>query len=239
MMSTFEDEGNAWVFHLSEIAQHLGTTYQLYIMKKKNDNIECVSLDTHIIFLISTIARHLWERKSYLNGYLITYIELYYSYFIEIYFIYNYLHNCEKISYEILSLKNKIYESWFFLIFVTLILSLFFNVGYDEKFFNTDIFISFHIFSDSVSLIPQIPLLYKEGDIGALSRVYLLFIAISRIIRIIFWFIPDQALDYFLYLIIADIIHTLVLIILIITFIVTKKRFLLPLTDLEPKQKET
>ena len=34
-MSTFEDEGNAWVFHLSEITQHLGTTYQLYIMKKK------------------------------------------------------------------------------------------------------------------------------------------------------------------------------------------------------------
>jgi hypothetical protein len=136
-------------------------------------------------------------------------------------------------------MKNKIYESWYFLIFVTLILSLFFNVGYDEKFFNIDIFISFHIFSDSVSLIPQIPLIYKEGDIGALSRVYLIFIAISRIIRLIFWFIPDQALDYFLYLIIADIIHTLVLIILIITFIVTKKRFLLPLTDLEPKRKET
>jgi hypothetical protein len=90
-----------------------------------------------------------------------------------------------------------------------------------------------------VSLIPQIPLLYKEGDIGALSRVYLLFIAISRIIRIIFWFIPDQALDYFLYLIIADIIHTVVLIILIIIFVISKKRFLLPLTDLEPKRKET
>ena len=238
-MSTFEDEGNAWVFHLSEITQHLGTTYQLYIMKKKNNNIQCVSLDTHIIFLVSTIARHIWERKSYLNEYFITYIELYYSYFIEIYFIYNYLHNCDKISDEILSLRNKIYESWYFLIFCTLILSLFFNVGYDEKFFNRTIFISYHIFSDSVSLIPQIPLIYKEGDIGALSRVYLIFIAISRILRIIFWFIPEEALDYFLYLIIADIIHTVVLIILIITFVVTKKRFLLPLTDLEPKQKET
>ena len=69
--------------------------------------------------------------------------------------------------------------------------------------------------------------------------IALLFIAISRIIRIIFWFIPDQALDYFLYLIIADIIHTVVLIILIIIFVISKERFLLPLTDLEPKRKET
>jgi len=239
MMSTFEEEGNAWVFHLSEIAQHIGTTYQLYIMKKKMDNIQVVSLDTHLIFLFSTISRHLWEKKSYLAGYFITYIELYYSYFIEIYFIYNYLKNCDKPYYELLSLKNPLYQRWYFLCIICTILSLFFNVGWDEKFFNYNIYISMHIFSDSISLIPQIPLLYKKGDIGALSRVYLIFIAISRIIRIFFWFIPNDPLEYFLYLIIADILHTVILVILIVTFVVSKQRFLLPLSDLEPKSKDT
>ena len=55
-----DEDGAMWLFTLSNIIQDVGTLYQIYHSEYIKKNTECVSIDTQIMFLISTITRAIW-----------------------------------------------------------------------------------------------------------------------------------------------------------------------------------
>ena len=69
-------------------------------------------------------------------------------------------------------------------------------------------FVSFTIFLEAVALIPQLWHLYNHQDPEGLADSYLMFLGGSRFIRFFFWLEMMMEGDTFPYLLIADFVHT-------------------------------
>ena len=66
----------------------------------------------------------------------------------------------------------------------------------------------FFIYLESISLVPQIYLIKKEGNIGGFTSLYITLVGCSRIFRLIFWIVLFIVGFQFLSLIVADALHT-------------------------------
>ena len=64
------------------------------------------------------------------------------------------------------------------------------------------------MFSEAASLIPQLLHMSKAKAVDGLNGIYLLFLTLSRMSRIGFWVTMSTKLSQFWYLILADVIHT-------------------------------
>ena len=64
------------------------------------------------------------------------------------------------------------------------------------------------MFSEAASLIPQLLHMSKAKAVDGLNGIYLLFLTLSRMSRIGFWVTMSTKLSQFWYLILADVIPT-------------------------------
>ena len=77
--------------------------------------------------------------------------------------------------------------------------------------FTKQMFVSFTMFMEAVGLLPQIKILSKIGETDVMTGHYMFCLAVSRFMRLIFWMYMYLAGDTFIYLVIADLLHTILL----------------------------
>ncbi len=196
-----------WSFEGGYLFQHTATLFQILKMTKRQ-NSECVSLETNILFLIGAFSRLFWLSKSSLSELFLTYIELLFGFSTLGYVIYLYQKNKVR-NYFSNEIKLPIYLKLYVLLPFIVVLSFFFNPG--DSYFTEQIFVSIGIFSEAIGILPQLYIIRKSKDSGDLSELYVVFLALSRFLRLFFWITMFISGSRYFALIIADIIHSLAL----------------------------
>lgn len=199
------------LFNAGYLCQHLGTFLQILRIENRKD-IEGVSVDTQILFLIGAIARIVWITDTMLKDSFLTYVELalagitlLYTLFI-CFFKYN-------LEYSTMSLVNNkkipIFVRWYVVLLVCAGLSYFYYPGDEEAAYDIQMLVSLTIFTEAAGLLPQIFYVNKEKDSANFSYFYLIFLTISRIFRLCFWIQMYMEGNDFGFLMYADLIHLL------------------------------
>ena len=196
-----------WTFEGGYLLQHTATFFQILKMAKRQ-NSECISLETNILFLIGSISRCFWIPSSILTKLFITNIELLLGFSTLGYAIYLYQKYKDR-NYFRNEIKMPIYLKLYVLLPLIIILSFFFNPG--DTYFGDQFFVSLGIYSESLGLLPQLYIIRQSKDSGDLSELYVVFLALARFLRLLFWITMFALGSRFFCLIIADIIHCIAL----------------------------
>lgn len=121
-----------------------------------------------------------------------------------------------------------------FLIGLCFLLSLVFHPGSKGDFFFTlQMLVSFTIFLEALALLPQLQHLRQKHDSEGLTSTYLYCLGGSRAVRFFFWVAMISNNDTFWYLILADLVHTGLLIVFFIEYrrAVKSNKTILAFTD--------
>ena len=198
-----------WIFNLGYLIQHLGTTLQIKHILKKRDT-EGVCVDTQVLFLTGALARCVWINDTMLKDFTLTYFELLlalgtlgYTLYL-CFFRFNGVHSTSEI------LNNKllpVYLRWYVILSASLIGAFFFFPGNEGQSFDIQMFVSLNIFAEAAGLIPQIYSVNSQKDSDIISKLYLVCLSISRLMRLMFWFKMYMEDNSFGFLILADVLH--------------------------------
>ena len=102
---------------------------------------------------------------------------------------------------------------WYVLVAGCFILSMIFHPGSKGEYFLTfQMFVSFTMFVEAVALIPQLVHLSQNRDPEGLTSQYLYSLGGSRAVRFFFWMAMISNNDSFWYLMLADFVHTILLV---------------------------
>jgi hypothetical protein len=224
----------AWIFNIGYLFQHIGTILQIQRIERKK-SIEGVSIDTQILFLIGTIARYFWIHDTILKSYYVTYIELFLSVLTLSYTLYICLFKYNKFK-SVFSLicgsSLPIFFRWYVLLIPTSILSYYYFPGKgDSSELDIQMLVSLNIYIEAAGLIPQIYTVISEKDSRIFSSFYLIFLAVSRICRLLFWVKMYLQTSDFEFLIIADVLHLVVFIVFVYFYFSNFDKLLLPTND--------
>lgn len=224
-----------WLFTLGYYVEHIGSAIMIYKLHKQK-SIYGISIGTQTCLLVATVARIFWMLDTQLTRLALAQLEIWIALAMHgyiVYLCYSYKDNIYKGVKE-LYLKSPA------LIIGCLLLSFIFHPGSKGNFFFTlQMFVSFTIFLEAVSILPQIAHLRQNKDPEGLTSTYLYFLGGSRIGRFFFWIAMISNNDTFWYLILADLIHTGLLIGFFYTYKVAVKTGgpILAFTD-KPKHKD-
>ena len=167
-----------------------------------------ISIDTQLCLLASTLARVMWMWDTQLTKLTISMIEIFTAVGMHAYIVYL----CFLYKDTIYKGTSQIYLKWYVLIGGCLLLSMIFHPGSKgDYFFTLQMFVSFTMFVEAVALIPQLVHLRQNRDPEGLTSQYLYCLGGSRAVRFFFWFAMITNNDSFWYLILADLIHTVLL----------------------------
>ena len=110
---------------------------------------------------------------------------------------------------ETLYKEASIVQQWYVLLPVAAVLACIFHPGNksDKYFFTQQMFVSFTMFAEALSLIAQ--LMHMKSSLEGLTTSYLALLGLSRFSRIFFWYSMSSKLKQFWYLILADVLHSL------------------------------
>jgi hypothetical protein len=224
-----------WIFELGYMLQHLATFFQIMRINKVK-NTDMVSLDTNIYFLVGTICRLIWMWDSALKSFYLAYLEITISVLISIYILYLF-HQYKVNSYDTSSATQPIFLRPYFLIPLILILSFLFHPGSKNQYYYTSqMFVSGNIFAEAIGLLPQLYIFYNFKETGDVSQQYVIFQTLSRFSRILFWIEMYRKGNNFVALIVADVVHTILLVGFIYLFYKNKDRANLPTTNTSQKK---
>jgi hypothetical protein len=225
-------------FNLGYICQHIGTVLQLIRIESKK-SVDAVCLDTQILFLFGAISRIFWVKETILNDVILTKLELFTSLLTLSYTLYVCLFKYNNLS--VFQSLNKsgvpFYIRWYVILPLSTIFSLIFFPGNEEGSYEYDsqTLVSFNIFVESMGLLPQIVAVRREKDSNTFSRSYILFLSVSRIVRMLFWLEMYMNDSSFAYLLIADCINLVMVLGFVYTFFSNLDRLILP-TDSKTKE---
>ena len=199
-----------WIFDFGYLMQHLGTILQIQKIEAKR-SIEGVCVDTQILFLIGTFARTFWITDTMLKDFFLTYIELLLSYGLLIYTLYLCLWKYN--DYTVIENLNRkeipIYFRWYVIFAISLLLSYFYFPGNDGQAWDLQMLVSLNIYAEAGGLLPQIIVVNKEKDSSNFSQYYIIFLSFSRICRLMFWVKMYSDDNSFIFLMIADFLHSI------------------------------
>ncbi len=199
-----------WLFEIGYLLQHAASFFQIRRILAKNKT-EMVSIETNIMFLIGAISRLFWMWDSMLKGFFLSYIEIVLALGSLVYILYLF-HKYQKQNLLTEEIKLPIYFRLEVLVPFVFLLSFLFHPGSKGAYYlSMQQLVSLSIFSESFGLIPQLYMIKKESDTGNLSQFYVMFLALARVFRLVFWlkmFLDDNK---FIALILADLMHTVLL----------------------------
>jgi len=209
--------------------QHLGTILQIQKIERKR-SIEGVCVDTQILFLIGTFARTFWITDTMLKDFFLTYIELLLSYVLLGYTLYLCLWKYNDFSVlENLNRKEiPIYFRWYVIFAISAVLSYFYFPGNEGQSFDLQMLVSLNIYSEAGGLLPQIIVVNKEKDSSNVSQYYIVFLSFSRICRLMFWVKMYTDDNSFIFLMVADFLHSIMVSGFIYTFFKNLNKLTLP-----------
>jgi ER lumen protein retaining receptor len=200
-----------WLFEIGYILQHCATFCQIYRIQQKKKT-ELVSIETNVLFFIGALSRLMWMWDSMLKGFVLSYIEIVLALSSLIYIFYLFNKFKKNNFFQFNEVPLPIFFRLIVLIPTCLVLSFFFHPGSKGAYYLTmQQLVSLSIFSESFGLIPQLWIIRKEGDTGNLSKFYVVFLAFARLFRLLFWLKMYLDGNKFIYLILADLIHCIIL----------------------------
>ena len=196
-----------WLFEIGYLLQHLATILQIMrIIRKKST--ELVSIDSNIIFLIASIAKIFWIFDTALKKMIISYIEVIIALASLSTIIYLYYKYKKNDFFEIDDKMPK-YLKWYVILPVVLILSFFFHPGSKGKYyFSLQMLVSVSIYGEAFGLLPQLYIIRYTKDTGNVSQYYTVFLGFARVCRLLFWIQMYITNSSFIWLMIADLMHT-------------------------------
>ena len=194
------------IFTFGYVSQLIGS-YILIRKIRKTKNTQGLSFDSQILNLIGAAARVIWVLDTRLKRHVFVWIELILSLAASIYIVYLFRKYKEN-KFELIDNPIKFY----YLIVVAAILSSFFHPGSKTSIKMVyQILVSFTMFLEALGLLPQIYMLRKLKEIEVAIGNYLVLLALSRVLRLIFWTYMWYNGDGFIYLMVADFLHTCLL----------------------------
>jgi ER lumen protein retaining receptor len=194
------------MFTLGYAAQLLGN-YLLIRKIRKTKHTEGLSFDTQVCYLVGTIARIIWNFETKLSRHYLVWIELLLSISSTTYIVH--LFRKYKTN-NIMEIKNPF--KFVLLLLGSAILSVCFHPGgKGDYFFTMQMLVSFTMFLEACGLLPQIYYLRKVEYIEKTTGQYVFTLAISRIFRLVFWWLMWRDGAVFGQLMIADVLHTALL----------------------------
>ena len=171
----------------------------------KTKNSYGISLASQICLLAATLSRCVWFTDTKLPSMYISWAELFMALALHIALIYLCLKHKDDFAK-----KPPVYLSAKVLLSVAFVLSLVLHPGKKGKYFFTQqMFVSFTMYSEALSLLPQLYHMQQHKSIEGLAASYIGVLCIARFSRIFFWWSMSNKVSQFWYLIAADVVHTL------------------------------
>ncbi len=216
-----------WLFEIGYLLQHLATVLQIMrILNKKST--ELVSIDSNIIFLVTSIAKMFWIFDTMLRKMFITYIEclvalVSLSAIIYLYYVY------KKNDFYDIEDKMPRFLKWYVILVIVMVLSFFFHPGSKGKYYLTlQMLVSVSIYGEALGLLPQLYILKYTKDTGNVSQYYTVFLGFARIFRLLFWVQMYMSNSTFIWLMVADCLHTVLLGYFLFTYVRNWNNITLP-----------
>ncbi len=194
------------LFTLGYVAQLIGN-YLLIMKIRKQKNIEGLSFETQIIYLIGSIVRCIWVFDTRLTNLFLVWLELLLSVSSNAYLVHLFWKYRESKYVQIQNPYKFIY-----LLIASTILSICFHPGSKgQYYFTMQMLVAFTMYFEACGLLPQIYILRKLNEIEMTIGHYVFSLAVSRVFRLCFWIGMWLEGDSFIYLMLADLLHTVLL----------------------------
>jgi ER lumen protein retaining receptor len=195
-----------FVFTLGYLLQHFGSLLLIRQVLKKQ-SIEGLSLDTQVCFLIGALSRIFWVFDTRLIYFPLIWLELLLSVISGAYILYLF----HRFRHTRFSQTSNFFNMKVLLVFC-LIMSFIFHPGAKNKYYLTiQMLVSLTMFLEASGMLPQIYLMRKTGSLEVNTGHYIILLGASRLVRMGFWIMMYLEGDSFLYLIVADLLHTVLL----------------------------
>ena len=141
-----------YLFTIGYFVEHIGNGIMIYKLYKQR-SMYGISIDTQLCLLISTIARVFWMNDTQLIKLNMAVLEIIMATTMHAYLVYQCFYYKDTIYKGI----KEVYLRWPVLLVFCLVLSMIFHPGAKGEFFFTlQMFVSFTIFTEAVSLVPQL-----------------------------------------------------------------------------------
>lgn len=194
------------LFTLGYVSQLVGNALLIKKLREKK-NIEGLAFETQIIYLIGSIIRCIWVFDTRLSTLWIVWVELLLSVGSNSYLVYLFWKYRDSKFFNIPNPYKFIY-----LLAASTVLSIFLHPGSKGTYyFSMQMLVAFTMYFEACGLLPQIHIFRKQGEVEITVSHYVFSLAVSRIFRLAFWFFMWLDGDSFVYLMIADILHTALL----------------------------
>ncbi|CAG9319051.1 unnamed protein product [Blepharisma stoltei] len=195
-----------WLFTLGYLFQSLANGILIYTISKQK-SIYGLSVDSQWLFLFATLARCIWIFDTRLTSLPLASFELVINVLLGV--ICCYLST--KYSHTSIFQTPK-YLSAYAITGACAVLCFLFHPGEKNQYFLTvQMLVSFTMFMECAGLLPQFVMMRKSKEVEIKTGHYLMCLAVARVFRLIFWVQLYMDGYTFGYLIIADLIHTILL----------------------------
>lgn len=195
-----------FMFMMGYIAQLVGN-YILIMKIRKQKNIEGLSFETQVIYLIGSLVRGIWVFETRLSNTWLFWPELLASIGSSGYLVYLFYKYKDS---KFVQIQNPF--KFVYLLIASTVLSIFLHPGSKGKYYFTlQMLVAFTMYFEACGLLPQIYILRKMAEVEITLGHYVFSLAVSRAIRMVFWFMMWLDGDSFIYLMIADLLHTILL----------------------------
>ena len=191
------------MFTLGYLSQVVGSVLLIKKIRRKK-NTEGLSFETQICYLVGVLIRVIWIFKTRLSKHFIVWLELVVSISIAVYLVYLFVKYKDSSFVQINNPIKLVY-----LVAVCAVLSYFFHPGKRDAYMQ--MLVSFTIFLEAAGMLPQIYIMRKLKAVEVTIGHYVFSLAVSRVFRLLFWFMSWLDGVAFGYLVIADLVHTLLL----------------------------
>lgn len=206
------------IFTIGYLIQHLAS-FLLITQIRKKLSLEGLSEETQVLYMVGAIARCVWVFDTRLMYFPLIWLELLLSIGFSAYILTLF----RKYNHTIIS-RPSVFLSYKTIIPVCLVLSFFLHPGAKNKYYLTiQMLVSFTMFLEASALLPQLHLIRKAGFADVNIGRYITLLGISRLFRLTFWIIMYMEGDSFLYLVLADILHTIFVADFVYYYIKSKK----------------
>mgnify|MGYP001098713421 FL=1 len=195
-----------WLFTLGYLFQ-VAASCILVVKMQKQKSIYGMCPDTQWVFFIATLSRCVWIFDTRLMGLPLAYIELISNVVLGAYCCYL----CHKYKHTVEYSTSK-YLDAISISVCCLVLCFLFHPGAKNQFYLTvQMLVSFTIFMESAGLLPQFLMMRKSKEVETMTGHYLMCLGTARLFRLFFWINMYLEGETFGYLIIADILHSVLL----------------------------
>lgn len=167
-------------------------------------HVEGLSFQTQIMFATATLCKVFYFSLTLLNENILGWIELPVSILLSVYTVYLF----QKYKRLSLSPEND-YTYTLIAVPSCLVLSIFIHPGFLEHGFDfASMMIAMGSYLEAFAFVPQLKIIKKEGHIKKFMGFYIFMLAVSRLLRVIFWivlWVTDGG--FFWSIIFADLIY--------------------------------